>query len=150
MSITCTIPVECFKIPIIPESVVHTFNLFIKPLYSSLQSSKAIAVDCSSSFYPVNTCYWALNEFFSFFMLSSLLMWHASQKIWWNLFKQSVILLNNKTAYSNFIALSSVLWLGFQSEAICIDLNPLHPKIKIWILICCPYLFPTEVVGRSW
>ena len=27
--------------------------------------------------------------------------------------------------------------------------NPLNPKIKIWILICCPYSFPTEVVGRS-
>ena len=29
-------------------------------------------------------------------------------------------------------------------------LNPLNPKIKIGILICCPYSFPTEVVGRSW
>ena len=29
-------------------------------------------------------------------------------------------------------------------------LNPLNPKIKIWILICGPYSFPTEVVGRSW
>lgn len=66
LSITCTIPVERFKIPIIPESVVHTFNLFIKPLYSSLQSSKAIAVDCSSSFYPVNICYRARNDFFLF------------------------------------------------------------------------------------
>ena len=28
-------------------------------------------------------------------------------------------------------------------------LNPLNPKIKIWILICCPYSFPTEVAGRS-
>ena len=28
-------------------------------------------------------------------------------------------------------------------------LNPLNPKIKIWILICCPYSFPTQVVGRS-
>ena len=27
---------------------------------------------------------------------------------------------------------------------------PLNPKIKIWILICCPHSFPTEVVGRSW
>ena len=27
--------------------------------------------------------------------------------------------------------------------------NP-WPKIKIWILICCLYSFPTEVVGRSW
>ena len=26
-------------------------------------------------------------------------------------------------------------------------LNPSNPVIKIWILICCPYLFPTEV-GR--
>jgi len=32
-----------------------------------------------------------------------------------------------------------------------VRLNPLiNPKIKIWILICCPYSFPTEVVGRSW
>ena len=27
--------------------------------------------------------------------------------------------------------------------------NPLKFKIKIWILICCPYSFPTEVVGRN-
>ena len=33
---------------------------------------------------------------------------------------------------------------------ITLSLNPLNPKIKIWILICCPYSFPTEVVGRSW
>ena len=26
----------------------------------------------------------------------------------------------------------------------------INPKIKIWILICCPCSFPTEVVGRSW
>ena len=26
----------------------------------------------------------------------------------------------------------------------------INPKIKIWILICCPYSFPAEVVGRSW
>ena len=29
-------------------------------------------------------------------------------------------------------------------------LNPLNPKIKIWVLLCCLYPFPTEVVGRSW
>ena len=28
--------------------------------------------------------------------------------------------------------------------------NPLNPRIKIEILNCCPYSFPTEVVGRSW
>ena len=28
--------------------------------------------------------------------------------------------------------------------------NRLDPKIKVWILICCPYSFPTEVVGRGW
>ena len=28
--------------------------------------------------------------------------------------------------------------------------NPLNPKIKILILICCPYSFPTEVLGRVW
>ena len=28
--------------------------------------------------------------------------------------------------------------------------NPLNPKIKIWILICCVYSFPTEEEGRSW
>ena len=27
--------------------------------------------------------------------------------------------------------------------------NPLNPKIKIEILICCPYSFPIEAVGRS-
>ena len=31
-----------------------------------------------------------------------------------------------------------------------LSFNPSNPKIKIWILICCPYLFPTEVVGRGW
>ena len=40
------------------------------------------------------------------------------------------------------------------SNLICImgrrTVNPLNPKIKIWILICCPCSFPTEVVGRSW
>ena len=30
------------------------------------------------------------------------------------------------------------------------EFNPLNPKIKIWILICCLYSFPIEVVGRSW
>ena len=28
--------------------------------------------------------------------------------------------------------------------------NPLNPKVKIWILICRPYSFHTEVVGRNW
>ena len=29
--------------------------------------------------------------------------------------------------------------------------NPLIlGRSKIWILICCPYSFPTEVVGRNW
>ena len=32
----------------------------------------------------------------------------------------------------------------------CKSFNPLNPRIKIWILICCPYSFPKEVVGRSW
>ena len=25
-----------------------------------------------------------------------------------------------------------------------------NPNIEIWILICHPYSFPTEVVGRGW
>ena len=29
------------------------------------------------------------------------------------------------------------------------QLNPLNPKIKIWILILSPYSFPSEVVERS-
>ena len=28
-------------------------------------------------------------------------------------------------------------------------INPLNPEVKIWILICCPYLFPTEVIGEK-
>ena len=32
----------------------------------------------------------------------------------------------------------------FKSES-----SVINPKIKISILICCPYSFPTEVVGRS-
>ena len=38
---------------------------------------------------------------------------------------------------------------GLFSQSIHV-LNPLNPKIKIWILICCPYSFPKEVDGRSW
>jgi len=30
------------------------------------------------------------------------------------------------------------------------QLNPLNPKIKIWILILSPYSFPREETGRSW
>ena len=30
-----------------------------------------------------------------------------------------------------------------------ISVKPLKPEFKILILICCPYSFPTEVVGRS-
>ena len=26
----------------------------------------------------------------------------------------------------------------------------INPRIKIWILICCPYSIPTEILGRSW
>ena len=29
------------------------------------------------------------------------------------------------------------------------SINPLNPKIKNWILICCPYSFPTELEERS-
>ena len=37
-----------------------------------------------------------------------------------------------------------------QSTLYALTINPLNPKIQIWILICCPYSFPTEVMGRSW
>ena len=37
--------------------------------------------------------------------------------------------------------------LGF-SRHMTTRLNPLNRKIKIWILICCPYSFPSEVVGK--
>ena len=30
------------------------------------------------------------------------------------------------------------------------NINSLNRKIKIWMLICCLYSFPTEVQGRSW
>ena len=30
------------------------------------------------------------------------------------------------------------------------NLNPLNPNIKIQILICYPYTFSIEVVGRIW
>ena len=32
----------------------------------------------------------------------------------------------------------------------CTLIKPLNPKTKLWILICCPTSFPTEVVGRSY
>ena len=28
-------------------------------------------------------------------------------------------------------------------------INPLKPKIKIQIVICCPYTIPIEVVGKN-
>ena len=43
-----------------------------------------------------------------------------------------------------------VLQLLFTDKLGSPFINPLNPKIKIKILICCPYSFPTEVVGRSW
>ena len=42
-----------------------------------------------------------------------------------------------------------VLQLLFTDKLGSPFINPLNPKIKIKILICCPYSFPTEVVGRS-
>jgi len=45
------------------------------------------------------------------------------------------------------------VWKGPELTSLrkhCVSFNPLNPKIKIWILICCPYTFPTEVVERSW
>ena len=36
------------------------------------------------------------------------------------------------------------------SSYVIVFFNPLNPKIKSRILICCPYSFPTEVVGRRW
>ena len=41
-------------------------------------------------------------------------------------------------------------WKPFYSyyqyiKLIVIFLSPLNPKIKIWILICCPYSFPTSL-----
>ena len=45
------------------------------------------------------------------------------------------------------------MFLFFQTLAFWIlafPINLLNPKIKIWILICCPYSLPIEVVGRNW
>ena len=42
-----------------------------------------------------------------------------------------------------------ILWILCESSTI-LNFNPLNPKIKSWIFICCTYSFPTEVVGRSW
>ena len=45
------------------------------------------------------------------------------------------------------------VFLFFQTLAFWIlafPINLLNPKIKIWILICCPYSLPIEVVGRNW
>ena len=41
-------------------------------------------------------------------------------------------------------------WIGLDQINFWYFIHDLNPKIKIWILICCPYSFPTEVVGRSW
>ena len=39
---------------------------------------------------------------------------------------------------------------GLRWSLVSFVANPLNPKIRIWILICCPYSFHTEVVGRNW
>ena len=39
--------------------------------------------------------------------------------------------------------------LGIENQKVSI-LTLLKPKIEVWILICCRYSFPTELVGRSW
>ena len=44
------------------------------------------------------------------------------------------------------------LSVGLFTNKYCIrafrSVNPLKPNIKIQILICCPYKFPIQVVGR--
>ena len=57
---------------------------------------------------------------------------------------------SSSTAFSSLLIL--VLWLIPKSTGTksYMEVNPLNPKIKLWILICCLYSFPTEVVGRSW
>ena len=37
--------------------------------------------------------------------------------------------------------------LGIENQKVSI-LTLLKPKIEVWILICCRYSFPTEVVGE--
>ena len=39
--------------------------------------------------------------------------------------------------------------IKFSYEAVA-SFKPLNPRIKIWILICCPYSFATEALGRNW
>ena len=57
---------------------------------------------------------------------------------------------SSSTAFSSLLIL--VRWLIPKSTGTksYMEVNPLNPKIKLWILICCLYSFPTEVVGRSW
>ena len=50
----------------------------------------------------------------------------------------------NRSLWGQFCYLRTVkLWFWERY------LNPLNPKIEIWILICYPYSFPTEVLGSS-
>ena len=37
----------------------------------------------------------------------------------------------------------------YLTEDSIIKFNPLNPRIKIWILVRCPYSFPTDIVGRE-
>ena len=53
------------------------------------------------------------------------------------------------SSHSFFYSFFRTLITGLTVESIN-RVNPLNPKIKIWILICCPHSFHTEVVGRSW
>ena len=58
-----------------------------------------------------------------------------------------------KSSFSAFLVptLNSIsIFRQWQVRMSYSSVNPLNPKAKIWILICCPYSFPTEVVGRSW
>ena len=61
-----------------------------------------------------------------------------------------IVLYLNIVLYHPVIVLASAVILESCFTLVsALQLNPLNPKIKLSILICCRYSFPTEVVGRS-
>ena len=58
-------------------------------------------------------------------------------------------LLNLWLFFMSFVATSSYVIVSRPCRLSESYLNPLNPKIKIWILICCPYTFLIKAVVRS-
>ena len=91
------------------------------------------------------------------FKRSPSLTWSDSSRFWFTNYQPGILKKENRKITKTFLFFNTpchnfanIYKNEIQNEVYSKRLNPLNPKIKIWILICCPYSFPTEVVGRSW